>query len=569
MSAKKSITVQVILRLFIIIIFLMGLFITLSIKAETDKVNNSMRKQADIILNRASNSLIQPLWNFDEDQVLKILSLEMEEQNLFAIIIYDTKQNFYRGKIKNDKWEIINIEDFEKQKTLIKGDMIKKSINLLKDGDNLGNIDIYLTKEFFNKDIQRFALSFIIQFAILFSIIAGVIFFIFKNMILDNIKIIQGVLNDISKGEGDLTKRIDVKRDDEIGYLSQNFNTFVEKLNSMVLELKEVVCKSIENGNLLSANSSEVSATLEQIAAIMTSIEKRLESLNIEISKSNASISEINDFLKKVDGLINNQSFVITSSSSLVKKIIESIKNIAFFTDQNKKLSEKLVGATRLGEDNMKNSLLAIEDISKSTGVILDMIKIIKNVAGQTNLLAMNASIEAAHAGEYGKGFAVVADEIRNLAEVTSDNSKNISAQLKDIMEKINKATNITKTTGTSINEIVVDITNLEGSTTEIITGIEQLSFNSQNVINSLDDLLNITEDVKISSKEMTQEMSVIKNSVGSITDMSEETSSGIKEITVGINEIANSVNALSILSISNSENINMLQSLTSKFKTK
>ncbi|OHD19806.1 MAG: hypothetical protein A2086_07130 [Spirochaetes bacterium GWD1_27_9] len=569
MSAKKSITVQVILRLFIIIIFLMGLFITLSIKAETDKVNNSMRKQADIILNRASNSLIQPLWNFDEDQVLKILSLEMEEQNLFAIIIYDTKQNFYRGKIKNDKWEIINIEDFEKQKTLIKGDMIKKSINLLKDGDNLGNIDIYLTKEFFNKDIQRFALSFIIQFAILFSIIAGVIFFIFKNMILDNIKIIQGVLNDISKGEGDLTKRIDVKRDDEIGYLSQNFNTFVEKLNSMVLELKEVVCKSIENGNLLSANSSEVSATLEQMAAIMTSIEKRLESLNIEISKSNASISEINDFLKKVDGLINNQSFVITSSSSLVKKIIESIKNIAFFTDQNKKLSEKLVGATRLGEDNMKNSLLAIEDISKSTGVILDMIKIIKNVAGQTNLLAMNASIEAAHAGEYGKGFAVVADEIRNLAEVTSDNSKNISAQLKDIMEKINKATNITKTTGTSINEIVVDITNLEGSTTEIITGIEQLSFNSQNVINSLDDLLNITEDVKISSKEMTQEMSVIKNSVGSITDMSEETSSGIKEITVGINEIANSVNALSILSISNSENINMLQSLTSKFKTK
>ena len=87
MSAKKSITVQVILRLFIIIIFFMAVFITFSIIAETNKVNDSMKKQADVILNRASNSLIQPLWNFDEEQVLKILSLEMEEQNLFAIII--------------------------------------------------------------------------------------------------------------------------------------------------------------------------------------------------------------------------------------------------------------------------------------------------------------------------------------------------------------------------------------------------------------------------------------------------------------------------------------------------
>jgi methyl-accepting chemotaxis protein len=376
------------------------------------------------------------------------------------------------------------------------------------------------------------------------------------------------LLKNISQGEGDLTKRLPVKTKDEIGLLAEHFNDFVEKLQVIISKIKNVGNKSKDIGTVLASNSEEISATIQEISATMKSIEEKSDIYNNEINISLNSIIDIKNFLENVVKLIEVQSSSVTESSAAVEEMLASLKNITRIIDSKKQLSDSLTKIAKLGEDDMKKTTESINSISKSATVIMDMIKIINDISERTNLLAMNASIEAAHAGETGKGFAVVAGEIRKLAEATSSNSKNISITLKNILEKINTASEVSDKTGKSIQNLITGIVDVANSMTEMLSGIKEISSGSSQITESLSELIQVTDEVRTSSKDMDSRFEIIDKSMINITQLSNENLIGVEETTKGINEISIAMAELAKLGNENSENINVLESEISRFIT-
>jgi methyl-accepting chemotaxis protein len=375
-----------------------------------------------------------------------------------------------------------------------------------------------------------------------------------------------GMLFEMAEGDGDLSRRLDIFSKDEIGKISTNFNNMVEKLAGIIKNLRKVGAKGSVIGSELASSSEELSATVEEIAQTIDSMSRKVASQSEEMKKANIDVREIKNAIARLNSLIDEQADTVGESSASIEEMIASIKSIADVTERKKEVSDRLVSLAVDGERGMESTVTEIDEISKSTETIFELVGMIDEIASQTNLLAMNASIEAAHAGEAGKGFSVVADEIRKLAETTVDNSNDISDSLKTIVQKIKKTSETTKVTGAAIRDIIAGITDVSSGMNETLVGMKELSLGSNRITESLSGLVRITADVRSNSRAMTEMTGRVGLSMESAALLAEESRVGMNEVALGADGIAKSVVHLATLGASNAENINLLENEISRF---
>ncbi len=375
-----------------------------------------------------------------------------------------------------------------------------------------------------------------------------------------------GMLYEMAEGDGDLSRRLDIRSRDEVGRISSNFNRLVEKLSLIVRNLKEVASKGSMIGSELASSSEELSATVEQIARTIDAMSAKVASQSDEMKRANVDVREIKNAIERLNALIGEQSATVEESSASIEEIVASIKNIASVTELKKAVSDKLVALAVEGEQGMDSTVAEIDEISKSAETIFELVGMIDTIAAQTNLLAMNASIEAAHAGEAGKGFSVVADEIRKLAETTVENSKDISDSLKTIVEKIQKTQDTSKTTGRAIREIIAGISDVSAGMNETLAGMRELSVGSAGITESLAGLVRISGEVRTNSGGMAEMTSRVGDAMEHIARLAEENRIGMGEAAIGAEGIAESVVLLANLGAENAENMNRLETEIGRF---
>jgi len=215
------------------------------------------------------------------------------------------------------------------------------------------------------------------------------------------------------------------------------------------------------------------------------------------ISKAMGIIERINELVAKLNLSINQQSDSVNSSSVITETMVNSLKNTSDLSRKERESVMNLIDNAAKGQGAMKETVQAVQDISTSVEGIASAIKIISTIAANTNLLAMNAAIEAAHAGDAGRGFAVVADEIRRLSESTRENSRNIAQTLSNIINGINTTSKRTGDTNELINEMSGDINSFGSTMAQFIDTLTRLSADSSEITSSLNELKDNSSLVK------------------------------------------------------------------------
>jgi len=419
------------------------------------------------------------------------------------------------------------------------------------------------------QNIKRsFATSIYSTFIVLALILAIVLLFFFLFIIPFLKKLDKVVLITERIGKGDLTASLSLKTKDEIGALAKHFNLAISNLRSIVERTKSASAKGDTISNSLIEIAKRTSESVATIVSLINVLKNEFSNLDKSISDSSAAVEEILANISSLENEINNQASAIEQTSSSIEEMAASIKNVTRIASERYEGTKKLVSITQAGGEKVSKTNEIINKVSKNVGDILEIIKVINNISSQTNLLSMNAAIEAAHAGDYGKGFAVVADEIRKLAESTGENSKQISGLLNGVVEKINSAITASTEIGIAFSDISKEVNEVENAFHEISNNMAELSNGSSEILKASTTLLQITEEIKNGSSEMEIGAKEMSKSQVAVKEISSRSVSSIGESVEKTDQIKGIVDNVMSLSDQNRKNLEVLIEGMSEFKT-
>jgi len=252
-------------------------------------------------------------------------------------------------------------------------------------------------------------------------------------------------------------------------------------------------------------------------------IQTKTSTLHDQINNSSAAIEEITANVRNFNGMVEKQDGALMQAAAAVEEMSASVNSVTEVTKQKTEAAGKLQEIIGKGGESVMKTASAITEVTAAINAVADVIKVIDDVAAQTNLLAMNAAIEAAHAGEFGKGFAVVATEVRKLAESTTANSKAIGDSLKKIISQIKEAKDAGQTAGNTFTNIQREVEIFVNAFAEISTSTSELSIGTGLIVKTMEDLKQVSQEISSGSKEIVIGTGNVEKALRSINNFSTE----------------------------------------------
>ena len=409
--------------------------------------------------------------------------------------------------------------------------------------------------------ISFVALAFVLLFAV-FNLMFNAVFIV--RPLHTVTAMIQTVLTD---GKMHLDRRINIKDKNEIGELADFFNETFESIGSLVKIIKDKSTELTDVGNNLSVNMNETAVAMNEIAANIRSIKGKVINQSASVTQTNSTMEQVSSNINKLSEHVESQAAAVSQSSSSIEQMLASIQSVTATLAKNAANVKELQESSETGKSSLYEVASNIQEIAKESEGLMEINAVMENIASQTNLLSMNAAIEAAHAGDAGKGFAVVADEIRKLAESSGEQSKTIRDVLKKMKESIDKISHSTERVLRRFEVIDQGVKTVAEQGENIRNAMDEQNHGSKQILKASGQVSNVTQQVKAGSVEMLEGSKEVITESRNLEKLTYEITDGMNEMAVGAEQVNRAVNTVNDLTGKTKDNISSLVQSVSRFK--